>query len=244
MWKKLSMFLLFLLLIGGCQHVAQRSLNANLPLNAAAELCQTGKVPDNPIIDDTAAANFYNDENTDCRIQRSDDASLSQPKTKASETGNLKPEEFDSVKSEDGASVKPKMANGSEKIKNSDGQKGKGAESIMKISVSSAQGEIIFMLNDSPAAEALYQQLPFTAEVENFSTDEKIFYPPVKLETENTPAAKAELGSLCYYAPWGDVVIFYAQSRAGDGLYVLGHAISGIELLEELHGEIEIKVSE
>ena len=65
-----------------------------------------------------------------------------------------------------------------------------------------ANGETtVFQLNDSQASEDLYVQLPLNMKVENFSSDEKIFYPPEKLNTNKTPKANAKIGTLAYYAP-------------------------------------------
>ena len=47
-------------------------------------------------------------------------------------------------------------------------------ENRMKISVSDGSHNIIFELNDSVAANDLYNQLPLTVEAENFNTNEKI----------------------------------------------------------------------
>ena len=46
--------------------------------------------------------------------------------------------------------------------------------------------EIIFELNDSTAAADLYAQLPLSVEIEDFSDNEKIFYPEA-LDTADTP---------------------------------------------------------
>ena len=47
-----------------------------------------------------------------------------------------------------------------------------------------------------------------TIEVEDYSTNEKIFYPPQALDTTDAPLAEGGAGVLAYYAPWGDVVMF------------------------------------
>lgn len=110
----------------------------------------------------------------------------------------------------------------------------------MQISIQANENTIVFELNDSPAAKALYAQLPLTIEVEDYSNDEKIFYPPKKLDTANTPMADAELGTLAYYAPWGDVVMFYDSFGSASGLYELGHVVSGSEHISNMSGTIEI----
>lgn len=109
-----------------------------------------------------------------------------------------------------------------------------------QITVTSASGSTVFELNESPTAEALYNQLPLTIEVEDYSTNEKIFYPPEDLDTSDTPLADAGAGTLAYYEPWGDVVMFYDDFRAAGGLYELGRAVSGEELIESMSGTLEI----
>ena len=71
-------------------------------------------------------------------------------------------------------------------------------EEIMRISVKSGEYEIIYELNDSPAASQLYAQLPLTVEVEPFSNNEMTFYPEA-LSVEGTPLSDGEPGSLSYY---------------------------------------------
>lgn len=114
----------------------------------------------------------------------------------------------------------------------------------MKIIVKSTQYEVIYELNDSTAAKELYAQLPQTCEAEPFSNNEITFYPPDKLNTADTPFSKGDIGSLSYYAPWGDVVMFYAPCQPNGSLYEIGTAVSGAENIEKLTGTITISVYE
>ena len=59
----------------------------------------------------------------------------------------------------------------------------------MKIRVTNEEYEIVYQLNDSTAAKGLYEQLPLTLEVKDFSTNEKTFYPPKELDVTDTPVA-------------------------------------------------------
>lgn len=114
-------------------------------------------------------------------------------------------------------------------------------EESMKMNVSANGGTVVFELNGSQASKDLYAQLPLTVELQNFSTNEKVFYPPEKLETSETPLAKeGGGGTLAYYAPWGDVVMFYDSYSPNGSLYELGAAISGEELIQDLSGTVEI----
>lgn len=111
----------------------------------------------------------------------------------------------------------------------------------MHIEVRADGATVRFQLNDSAAARALYAQLPLRVEVKNYGHDEKIFYPPEALPTEATPPADAKTGTLAYYAPWGNVVMFYADFGKAGGLYELGRAVSGAEYLQTLSGTITLK---
>ena len=112
---------------------------------------------------------------------------------------------------------------------------------VMKMTVNVNGNEIVFELNDSQTAKELYSQLPLNIEVENYGGNEKIFYPPKKLKTDNTPLVKsASNGTLAYYAPWGDVVMFYGSFGSASGLYELGRAVQGGEHIKSLSGTLHL----
>lgn len=114
----------------------------------------------------------------------------------------------------------------------------------MQIRVNSNENTIVFELNDSQAARELYEQLPLSIQVEDYSTNEKIFYPPEELDVSDAPSAEAGAGTLVYYAPWGDVVMFYEDFGQAEGLYELGKAVSGAEYISELSGSIQVEPNE
>lgn len=116
-----------------------------------------------------------------------------------------------------------------------------GRQTIMKISVKANGKTTEFELNNSPAARDLCAQLPLSIKVENYSNNEKIFYPPEKPDTTDTPQADAQVGTLAYYAPWGDVVMSYGSFGSAAGLYELGHAVSGSEFISRMSGKIRIE---
>lgn len=111
----------------------------------------------------------------------------------------------------------------------------------MQIHVKANGKTIVFELNANSAARDLYAQLPLSIKVEDYSDNEKIFYPPKKLNTADTPKANAKAGTLAYYAPWGDIVMFYKDFGSAGGLYELGHAITGSEYIPEMSGTIQIE---
>ena len=109
-----------------------------------------------------------------------------------------------------------------------------------QLSVTWGENQVIYALNDSPAAVSLLEQLPLTIEVEDYSTNEKIFYPPQALDTSDTPAASGGTGTLAYYAPWGDVVLFYGDYNENPSLFELGQIVTGEELVAQMSGTITI----
>ena len=113
-----------------------------------------------------------------------------------------------------------------------------------QISVTCGDLQVVYALNDSPAAQGLLSQLPLTVEVENFSTNEKVFYPPQELDTTDTPLAVGGAGTLAYYAPWGDVVLFYDSFSANSSLFELGEAVSGVENIGQMSGTITVETVE
>jgi Uncharacterized conserved protein len=125
-------------------------------------------------------------------------------------------------------------------IKNDDQKKEKINE--MKIKIINNEYEIIFLLNNSKASEALYNQLPLELDIENYSHNEKICYPPQPLDTAETPLLqKGSTGTLGYFSPWGNVVMYYGECSSYNGLYVLGEAIKGSEYIKGLSGKVIIE---
>ena len=123
------------------------------------------------------------------------------------------------------------------------GESEEGTE-LQRISVQFGENTVVYELNDSPAAASLCEQLPITVEVEDYSTNEKIFYPEQGLDTTDTPTAEGGAGTLAYYSPWGDVVMFYNDYDANPSLFELGQAVSGTELIGEMTGTIVIDLAD
>lgn len=115
------------------------------------------------------------------------------------------------------------------------------ASTTMKVRITANGKTTIFVLNDSQAARNLLTQLPLSIKIEDYSDNEKIFYPPKRLGTSDTPLADAQAGTLAYYAPWGDVVMFYNNFGSASGLYELGYAVSGKEHISGMTGIILIE---
>ncbi|MFE9674531.1 cyclophilin-like fold protein [Streptomyces sp. NPDC006259] len=80
-------------------------------------------------------------------------------------------------------------------------------------------------LNDSPAARDLAELLPLTLDLEDFHQTERIADLPRRLTTSGAPEPAApEPGDLTYYAPWGNLALFYRDGDSANAdLLILGH---------------------
>jgi len=87
-------------------------------------------------------------------------------------------------------------------------------------------------LLDSPTSRDFYSLLPMTITLEDYASTEKIAYMPRKLSTAGAPdGVDPAVGDIAYYAPWGNVAIFYRDAGYAKGLIKLGSLDSGIEIL-------------
>ncbi|WP_394346665.1 cyclophilin-like fold protein [Streptomyces dangxiongensis] len=80
-------------------------------------------------------------------------------------------------------------------------------------------------LNDSPAARDFAALLPLTLDLEDFHDTERVADLPRKLDTSGAPEpTAAKVGDIAYYAPWGNLALFYQDGPAASAdLLVLGH---------------------
>lgn len=127
-------------------------------------------------------------------------------------------------------------------LSNQNSQSDSNNGETMKIKVSDGKNEINFELNDSAQSKALYEQVSSSIEVQvsNYSSNEKIFYPPQKLPVQNGIEGSGGEGVLAYFSPWGNVVMFYGNFSRYPGLFILGKATNGADRIKNLSGKITV----
>lgn len=104
-------------------------------------------------------------------------------------------------------------------------------EGTMNILISSDGRTITATLADNATSRELVALLPLTLELEDYASTEKIAYLPKPLSTAGAPAAMTpRAGDLTYYAPWGNLAIFYKDGHDSPGLVKLG-TIDGVDAL-------------
>ncbi len=101
----------------------------------------------------------------------------------------------------------------------------------MKINIRMEGRSIPARLNDSKAAQDFVSLLPLSVTLQDYASTEKISDLPKRLSTEGVPPGfDPSAGDITYYAPWGNLAIFYKDFRYSDGLVSLGTLDSGVEL--------------
>jgi hypothetical protein len=102
----------------------------------------------------------------------------------------------------------------------------------MKIHIDVEGATIMATLDDSPAARDFASLLPLTLTLEDYNSTEKISNLPRRLSIEGAPAGiDPSPGDLTYYAPWGNLAIFYRDFGYSRGLVKLGAIVAGGEAL-------------
>lgn len=97
-------------------------------------------------------------------------------------------------------------------------------------------------LNDSEAAHDFATLLPLTLTLEDYAGIEKVSDLPKRLSTKGSPSgSEASAGDITFYAPWGNLAIFYEDFRHADGLIILGHIEGNIEVLKT-SGNLEARM--
>ncbi len=142
--------------------------------------------------------------------------------------------------------------------KNSDGGNKISESSVTKETSSTGEGdsvenarikfkfgneEVIAKMYDNPTSRALLVQLPLTITFEDYASLEKIGYPPKSLTTEGAPSgADPKLGDLAIYSPWGNLVVYYGESKYANGLIILGHIESGEEKFLKMEQKFTVTI--
>lgn len=101
--------------------------------------------------------------------------------------------------------------------------------------------EIFVNLDDNQASRDFLEMLPLTLTFEDFNNTEKTATLPNELSTEGQPSGYTpKTGDFAYYAPWGNISVFYKDFRYSDSLYKLGTIESGTEIFENLDNDFEV----
>ena len=103
--------------------------------------------------------------------------------------------------------------------------------------------EILANLEDNVASREFLEMLPLTLTFEDFNNTEKIANIPSELNVDGLPSGYTpEVGDLAYYAPWGNISVFYEDFRYSNSLYKLGTLESGADIFGNMNEDFEVVI--
>lgn len=93
-------------------------------------------------------------------------------------------------------------------------------------------------LRDTATAKDFISLLPLTINLRDYASTENISDLPRKLTKEGAPTgADPSVGDIAYYAPWGNLAIYYRDSPYADGLIILGRIDGDLDALKAAGAE-------
>ncbi len=100
----------------------------------------------------------------------------------------------------------------------------------MKIRLKVGDKVLTATLIDSKTTRDFISLLPLTLTLKDYAGTEKISDLPKRLSTEGAPSGSdPSVGDITYYAPWGNLAIFYRDFGYASGLVILGKIDSGMD---------------
>ena len=102
----------------------------------------------------------------------------------------------------------------------------------MKIRIDVKGTKLSATLGDGEASRDFASLLPLVLTLEDYASTEKIADLPRKLSTKGAPpGTDAVVGDISYYAPWGNLALFYRPFEYSTGLVRLGKIESDVDAL-------------
>ncbi|HEY9628123.1 MAG TPA: cyclophilin-like fold protein [Coleofasciculaceae cyanobacterium] len=112
----------------------------------------------------------------------------------------------------------------------------------MKINIKAGNQVVTATLIDSKTTQDFVALLPLTLTLEDYASTEKVSNLSNRLSTEDAPpGSDPSVGDIAYYAPWGNLAIYYRDFGYSNGLVILGKIDGGIEALTG-PGSVEVTI--
>ncbi len=103
----------------------------------------------------------------------------------------------------------------------------------MKLRMTIDKEIVTITLDDNAAARDFAALLPLSVPLKEYAGIERIADLPRKLVVAGAPAGMTpSAGDLAYYAPWGNLAIYVANTVYDKGLFRLGRVDTGLEVLQ------------
>lgn len=114
---------------------------------------------------------------------------------------------------------------------------------LMKIRIKIGDEALSATIPDTETSRDFVSMLPLKLRLTDYAGSEKISDLPRKLPTKQAPIGYAPaVGDIAYYAPWGNLAVFYKNAGHANGLIQLGKLDGGIEKLASEKGDFDVFV--
>lgn len=105
------------------------------------------------------------------------------------------------------------------------------AESPGTLRLTMGQEAMLIDLLDTPAAHAFAAQLPLTLAFKDYAGTEKIATLPQRLPVQGSPSGREMPVDFAYFAPWGNLAIYYRGLGDDSQVLALGRIRTGKAVL-------------
>jgi len=103
----------------------------------------------------------------------------------------------------------------------------------MKIRLTLDDVVLTASLDENDTARDFAAMLPLSLMLDDYASTEKVSDLPRRLDTSGAPdGTDPDVGDIAYYAPWGNVAVFYRDFGYSTGLVKLGSIDAGVEALQ------------
>ena len=102
----------------------------------------------------------------------------------------------------------------------------------MKIRLNLGDTIVTATLENSATSRDFFSLLPLSLTLRDYAATEKISELPRRLDTNGAPpGVDPTVGDIAYYAPWGNLAVFYKDSGYARGLIKLGRIDTDVQSL-------------
>ena len=107
----------------------------------------------------------------------------------------------------------------------------KGSIKNMTITLTIDDKILTAKIEDSPIGRDFLSLLPITLTLNDYASTEKVSNLPKRLNIEQADGFTPAIGDIAYYAPWGNLAIFYKNFSPSKGLVKIGSIEGPIDAL-------------
>ncbi|MEX2594673.1 MAG: cyclophilin-like fold protein [Anditalea sp.] len=112
----------------------------------------------------------------------------------------------------------------------------------MKLKITVGETILTATMHGHPASRDFVSLLPLNLTLTDYAGTEKVSDLPKMLSTKDAPAGyKPSAGDITFYAPWGNLALFYSDFSYSNGLILLGKLDGEMDVFKT-SGAVQVKI--